>query len=143
MTVRDIMTPEPACCLRDTPIQQVAQQMRDLNVGSIPVVSDMTRKQVIGMVTDRDICIRAVANCMDCNSTTVSHCMTTEVSTCQIDDDLEGCLNTMEDRQIRRMPVCDQDNHLIGIIAQADIALAAGDNKTAELVEKVSRPYVS
>jgi CBS domain-containing protein len=143
MTVRDIMTPEPACCTQDTPVQQVAQTMRDLNVGSIPVVSDMNSKKVIGMITDRDITIRAIANCMDCSSTTVAQCMTTEVSSCPQNSNLEDCLKTMEGRQIRRIPVVNENGSLVGIVAQADIALAAGDNRTGDLVEKVSRPYMS
>jgi CBS domain-containing protein len=138
MKVSNIMTPSPATCHRQTKIQEAARLMLQCDCGAIPVVEDGTG-QPLGIVTDRDITIRAVAEGRDPQSLTVADCMTSPVETISSEATLEECVEKMESSQIRRMIVVDSDNKTVGIVAQADIAMYA-PHETAELVHDVSTP---
>ena len=134
---RDIMTPDPACCSPSTTLDQVAKMMIQNNCGEIPIVDSSSRP--IGVVTDRDIVCRVVAEGKNPTGYTVESCMTRSVVTVREDAPLNDVLSTMEDHQIRRVAVVDGDGCCTGIISQADIANVESPQKTAELVTEISR----
>jgi CBS domain-containing protein len=139
MKVSSLMTPSPMTCHRDTSLQEAARMMLECDCGAIPVVEQATN-QPIGMVTDRDITIRAVAEGRNPRDLKVGDCMTSPVETVSSEAGLDECLDKMEAAQIRRMIVVDDNNRVAGIIAQADIAMYAPGDETAELVHDVSTP---
>jgi CBS domain-containing protein len=139
MNVKEVMTADPACCTSDMSLQEVAKLMVDNDCGCIPVVDDKNTKKPLGMITDRDITIRTVAQGKNPLDLTVSDAMTANPITVTPLTSLEECCNLMESNQVRRVAVIDETGSCCGIIAQADIALNAKDAKTAEVVQEVSR----
>lgn len=138
-TCADIMTRDPECHLPSAAIDQVARTMAEKDVGPIPIVEDLDSRKLIGIVTDRDIAIKAVAKDLDAHQTQAREIMTPKPVTCKPGDDIEKAIKAMEECQIRRIPVVDDESRLVGIIAQADIATRLNDNAhTAEVVEKIS-----
>ena len=140
MQAKQLMTPDPACCTPDSRIQDVALLMRDNDCGEIPVVDDRETRRLVGVVTDRDVAVRAVAEGRGPTDTRASEIMSSSVVSVKPDRNLDECLELMEKNQVRRLPVVDDEGCCIGIISQADIALQAKDRKTADLVQDVSRP---
>jgi CBS domain-containing protein len=137
--VREIMTKDPVCCTPQDSVREAAQLMKREDVGPVPVVKDLRTKKLVGIVTDRDLALKVLAEGLDPNNTRVEEIMTRSPVTCREDDDLESCLNGMEKSQIRRMPIVDREDRIVGIIAQADVATRGGEpEKTAELVEEIS-----
>jgi CBS domain-containing protein len=134
---RDVMTPDPVCCSPTTTLDQVAQLMADNNCGEIPVID--TSDRPIGVITDRDIVCRAVAEGKNPGAHTVESCMTSSVITVHADASIDEVVAIMEDHQIRRVPVVDDGGCCTGIISQADIAAAEPPNTTAALLWEVSR----
>ena len=139
MNVREVMTADPACCTADTPLAEVAKMMVDCDCGAIPVVDSQVSKKPVGMITDRDITIRTVAEGKNPLDLTASDAMTVNVMTVNPETSLEECCNLMEEHQIRRVVVVDNKGACCGMIAQADIAINADDRKTAEVVQEVSK----
>lgn len=139
MQVKDIMTEEPACCTPSTGLQEVAKMMVDHDCGCIPVVDGNDSKMPVGMITDRDITCRVVAQGKNPLDLTAGDAMTSTVLSVTADTSLEDCLNLMEDGQVRRIAVVNENGAVCGIVAQADIAGNAGDHATAEVVQEVSR----
>ena len=139
MYVKDIMTANPACCTKDASLQEAAQMMRDNDCGCIPVVEDQSSKKPVGVITDRDIALRIVAEGKNPLDLTVANAMTANAETVKPNTSIEDCCDLMEDKQIRRVVVVDDSGRCCGIIAQADIALNAANNKTAEVVQEVSK----
>ena len=135
---RDVMTPDPACCSPHTSIDQVAKMMIQNNCGEIPIVDAANRP--LGVVTDRDIVCRIVAEGKNPLGYTAEQAMTTPVVALGPDVAIDDVIATMEDRQIRRVLVVDDEGACAGIIAQADVALHGRDRKAAEVVKEVSRP---
>ena len=133
---RDVMTPDPACCSPSTTLDQVAKMMVQNNCGEIPIVD--TSSQPIGVVTDRDIVCRVVAEGKNPSGHTADSCMTTPIVTVRADAPLDEVISTMEDHQIRRVPVVDDDGCCAGIIAQADVATVGPPKMTAELLSEIS-----
>jgi CBS domain-containing protein len=136
MDVRSVMTPNPACCGPETTLQQAAQLMQQNDCGQIPVVGD---GRLVGVITDRDIAVRAVAKGGDA-SARVGDYMTSPVTTVKAGCTLEDCCNLMESNKIRRVVVVDDKGAVAGIVAQADVARSGRDAKTAEMVKEVSEP---
>lgn len=134
---RDIMTPNPVCCSPTTTLDEVAQMMLHNDCGEIPIID--TNDCVIGVITDRDIVCRAVAQGKNPIGYTVESCMSTPVVTVQEDDSLDDIVSTMERYQIRRVPVVSDGGICAGIIAQADVARVAPKREVAELVREVSQ----
>ena len=132
-----VMTANPACCTGDTPLTEVARMMLENDCGEIPVVE---AGRPIGVVTDRDITVRMVAEGRDTTSACASDCMTTPVTTVPESGSLADCCAAMESAQIRRMPVVDMQGRVVGVVAQADIALNGSADRTAEVVQEISRP---
>jgi CBS domain-containing protein len=139
MNVAEIMTKDPACCTPETGLQEVAQMMVDCDCGCIPVVDSEDSKMPVGMITDRDITVRVVAKGQNPLDLTAQDAMTSAVASVTPDTSLEECANLMEESQIRRVAVVDDNGCLCGIVAQADIANNAGEGTTAEVVQEVSK----
>lgn len=136
--VTSVMTSQPTCCSRDTPLPDVARMMIDHDCGQIPVV-DADRKP-IGVVTDRDIAIRVVAQGRDSATATAADAMSTPCMTVSTATSLRDAVCLMEAEKIRRVPVVDGEGRLAGIVSIADLALAGKDEATAEVVKQVSEP---
>jgi CBS domain-containing protein len=131
------MTLDPACCTPHTTLDQVAKMMVQNDCGEIPVIDH--RDQPIGVITDRDIVCRVVAEGKNPTAYTAEMCMSQPVITVRTDDPLDAVLSTMEKHQIRRVPVVDEEGCCAGIISQADVAWTARERDVAELVREVSR----
>jgi CBS domain-containing protein len=140
-TCSDVMTADPVCCLGSATVDQVAQMMRSEDVGPVPVVDNFQTRKLIGIVTDRDLAMKVVAEGRDSSTTRVQDVMTRDVATCHPEDDLQKALNAMATHQVRRIPVIDKSGAIVGIIAQADIATRQENPlKTGEVVEEISKP---
>ncbi|MFD0738376.1 CBS domain-containing protein [Lysobacter koreensis] len=138
LDVKSVMTANPAYCAPQTPLREVAQMMIDNDCGQIPVVD--ANQAPIGVVTDRDIAVRVVAQGRDPSTVTAQDCMSSPVTTVNADSSLADCCNTMENKQVRRVPVVAADGSLCGIVSLADVALSGRDQKTADVVKEVSEP---
>jgi len=135
-----VMTPNPVCCEVLDTVEKAAQMMQTENVGSVPVVETRENKKLRGIVTDRDLALKIIAEQRDPANTTIEEVMTLNPVTCRPEDDLEHAMKLMSDHQVRRIPVVNEKNEIIGIIAQADVALRATDQKTGDVVEDISKP---
>lgn len=142
MNVNEIMTEKPACCLAETSLQEVAQMMVLNDCGCIPVIDGENTKKPLGMITDRDITIRTVAEGKNPLDLTAGDIMSKNVVTVTPETSVEDCCNLMEEKQIRRIAVVDEKGACCGMIAQADIAVNSSDRKTAGVVQEVSRASV-
>jgi CBS domain-containing protein len=134
--IREVMTSNPRTVEASTPIIEAAKLMKDQDVGPIPVVEN---DQVSGILTDRDIVLRVVAEGKDPKSTTVGEIASRDLVTIDPEQTLDEALRLMAQHQIRRLPVCEEDGRLVGIVAQADIAMEASEQRTGELVEEISK----
>jgi CBS domain-containing protein len=134
---RDIMTPDPACCGPNTTLDEIAKMMVQNNCGEIPIVD--VNDCVIGVVTDRDIVCRVVAEGMNPIGHTAASCMTQPVICVREDASIKDVISMMEEHQIRRVPVVKDGGLCTGIISQADLALAAREHDVAELLCEVSK----
>ena len=139
-SLSSVMTPDPAVCTPDTPIREVAQMMSRNDCGEIPVVESERNGRPVGVVTDRDIAVRIVAEGRDTTSARASDAMTSPVTTVREDASIDDVCAVMEREQIRRVVVVDSSGKVCGIVAQADIARSGRDEETAELVREVSEP---
>ncbi len=139
MKVEEIMTKNPACCSAETKLQEVAQMMVKNDCGCIPVVENEDSRKPIGMITDRDITIRTVAEGKNPLDLTAGDIMSDQVITVTSDTTVEDCCNKMESNQVRRIAVVDENGGCCGIVAQADVAINADKSKTAEVVKEVSK----
>ncbi|OGC77921.1 MAG: hypothetical protein A2Z27_03310 [candidate division Zixibacteria bacterium RBG_16_50_21] len=136
----EVMTKNPVCCLPNDMVTKVAQLMKLENVGSIPVIENDLTNKLIGIVTDRDLALKIVAEGLNAKSTKVEVVMTRQVVTCHAGDDLQKALDAMAEHQLRRIPVVDNDNKVVGIIAQADMATRVDQpEKIAEMVKEISQ----
>ena len=140
MQVKDIMTPDPACCTPDTALQRVAELMVENDCGEIPVVENAASMRPVGVVTDRDITCRTVAKGLNPLTLTASDCMTTPALTVTPDTSVDECCRVLEENQIRRVPVVDAGGSCCGIVALADIARHAARRDAGEVVKEVSEP---
>lgn len=138
-TCRDVMTPDPVCCLGTDTVDKAAKIMKMEDVGSVPVIDQERTRTLIGIVTDRDLAIHVVAEGLDPRTIRVEDVMTRDPVRCKLDEDVEEALDAMKDYQIRRIPVVDEQNRIVGIISQADVATRLKDSdETAEVVEEIS-----
>ena len=134
--VRDAMTPGVQSVEPTESLPRAAALMRDNDVGSVPVVDG---DQLVGIVTDRDIVARAVADNRDLRTATVADVASRDVFTVDPEDDLEEAQRLMADQQVRRLPVVE-DGRVVGILAQADVALTARGKDSGEMLEEISKP---
>ena len=134
-SVRDTMTENPRSVNASTSVVEAARLMREGHIGSLPITDD---EQLVGMITDRDITTRVVAEAADPTKTTVGDVYSRDLITVAPDNDLDEALQLMARHRVRRLPVVENDR-LVGIVAQADIALSEKE-KTGDLVEAISEP---
>ena len=134
-TIRDAMTTNPRGVESSTQVVEAAKLMKSENVGSLPVTEG---DRLVGMVTDRDIVVRVVAEGKDVQSATVGEIASKDLVTIDPQQNLDEALRLMAQHQVRRLPVVEEDGRLVGILAQADIAQQGEDTKTGQMVEKIS-----
>jgi CBS domain-containing protein len=134
--VGDVMMPEVRSVTPDTSVQHAARLMREADVGSLPVLDG---ERVIGVVTDRDIAVRAVAE-GKAPDTPVAEVASRDVVSVRPEQDLDEALRLMAQHQVRRLPVVEQDGRLVGMFAQADAAMEAEPARVGEMVEEISEP---
>lgn len=138
MKVQDVMTRDPRCVTPETSAREAAQVMKDEDVGIVPVVEG---ERLIGVVTDRDLALRVVADGRDSSATVRDVMSSGRIATCRPDEDLDRVMETMAKEQVRRIPIVDERGSLVGIVAQADVVLKAKDDRKAEkTVEQISEP---
>jgi CBS domain-containing protein len=138
MQVKEVMTRGAECVRPDDTLQQAARKMRDLDVGPLPVCDN---DRLAGMLTDRDITVRAVAEGRDPKSAKVRDAMSEGVCYCFEDDDVSDAARLMKEKQVRRLVVLNSDKRLVGIVSLGDLAVETGDQKLAgQTLERVSRP---
>ena len=139
MKASEIMSPNPSCVTPETSIRDAARLMKAEEVGVLPVVEREGSKRVVGLVTDRDIAVRAVAEGR--SEASVSDIMTANPKTARENDDLDAIMKVMGQEQVRRIPIVDERGDLVGIVAQADIVRSnASDRKAERTVEQISQP---
>lgn len=140
--VQEIMTKNPACATPEMSLVEVAQLMRKFDCGEIPVVYSFGDKKILGVITDRDICNRAVALGLNPLAMNVEECMSYPAISVKKTTTIEDCCKIMEDNQIRRLPVVDEKENCCGIISISDIARFTEDYVALEVVKIVSEPSV-
>jgi CBS domain-containing protein len=137
MKIREVMTPDAQCVGPDETLVDAASLMRQLDVGVLPVCDD---EEVVGMLTDRDIAIRAVAEGRDAASTRVRDIMSPGTIVVYEDQEIEEAVHVLEQHQIRRAPVMNRQQKLVGIISLGDIAVDASAALSGEALKHVSQP---
>ena len=136
----DVMTKDPVCSLPSDGVVKLARLMQSKDIGSVPIVENEQTKKLVGMVTDRDLALKIVAKGRAPKPVKAEEVMTRELVTCQAGDKLRWALDAMAEHQLRRIPVVDKNDALVGIIAQADIATRFDKpERTAELVKDISQ----
>lgn len=140
MKIRDIMTSDPVCCLPEDTAQKVATVLRDKNIGAMPVVLDHTSRKLVGVITDRDLCCRVVANGLNPTTTRIDRIYSANPVTCREGENASHCEQLMQTHQVRRIPVVDGEGRCIGIVAQADLALKEKPEKVSRIVAAISKP---
>ena len=140
MKVQEVMTPNPACCMPDTPLLEVAQMFIDHDCGAIPVVESEASRRPVGIITDRDIACRAIAAGKNALALVARDCMSTPCVAVTPEISLSQCCDLMEEKKVRRILVVDKSGGCCGIISQADIALRGRNRKAGEVVREISRP---
>ena len=144
MKISEIMSKDPRTVSPDTPVSEAARVMKEEDVGFVPVVERVgdaeTRGRLVGVVTDRDIAIRTVAEGRATDSP-VSEVMSGGVKTCGPNDSVEDAMLLMGHEQVRRIPIVDERGSLVGVVAQADVVRMSGKDRQAEkTVERISQP---
>jgi CBS domain-containing protein len=134
--VRDVMTTRPRAVAPQTPVTEVAELMEADDVGAIPVVEG---DRLVGIVTDRDIVVRAVAKGKDLSGMPAAEVSSRELITVNPDDDLSDALKLMAQYQVRRVAVTGEDERLVGVVSQADVAAHAKEKDVGEVLEGISR----
>jgi CBS domain-containing protein len=127
MNVQSLMTRNPKCCRADESLNCAAQLMWECDIGSIPVVDDEQR--VVGMITDRDICMAGYFQDRPMSEIRVQQAMAAKVVTCRPEDDVRTAERLMRDNQIRRLPIIDRDGHLLGVVSVNDLARRAASDR--------------
>ena len=139
MKVKEVMSRNPACCTANDSAETVAKMMCDLNVGSIPVVADQQSRSVVGMITDRDLCCRVLAHGLDAKSTRIHEFVSYNPAICRDAENVAHCERLMQQHQVRRIPIVDKENRVIGIVAQADLALRDKPERVYKTVAEISK----
>ncbi|HVA57771.1 MAG: CBS domain-containing protein [Gemmatimonadaceae bacterium] len=145
MRARDLMTPTPTVITADDPIPKTAEVMRNLDVGMLPVVDDLVGRHLIGVITDRDIVVRCLADQSLIQCQVRNHMTTAPLAYVRETAELADIATKMERYQVRRVPVVDADMRVIGIVTQADLARRVGPENPAlveEVIERISSPGV-
>jgi CBS domain-containing protein len=136
-SVREAMTENPRTATSSQTLTEAAQMMKGEDAGSLPVVDG---GRLVGIVSDRDIVIRAVAEGVDPRALTVGDVATAHVIAITADQTLDEALALMEQYQVRRLPVIERDDQVVGILSQADVALHVREKRAGEVLEEISKP---
>ena len=137
MRIQDVMTAEVSFVRPDTPILEIARKMRDGDIGATPVVEN---ERLVGMVTDRDIVVRAVADGDEIERQTAGEVMSPHIQYCREDETVDEVLRNMGDQQIRRLPVVDREKRLVGVVSLGDLALSGKRKAAGEALQEISQP---
>ena len=141
MRIHDIMTKDPSCVTADASVREAAQLMGRENVGIVPVVDGRSSKKLVGLVTDRDIAIRCIAEGKDGSCRVQDVMSATKLTTCFESDDVSRAMDAMRTEKVRRIPIVDERGSLVGIVSQADVVRKADDKHEAErTVQQISEP---
>lgn len=143
MQVKEMMTRNPACCTPDTSLREVALMMVQKDCGEVPIIEDEESRIPVGVITDRDIVCRTVADNRNPLDLTAADCMSKPIITVTPSMSLEECCRILEEKLIRRVPVVDDRGACVGIVALADIALHTGKNVAGHIVREVSEPTLT
>ncbi len=141
----DIMTINPGVCVPEDNVTVAAQIMWDHDCGAVPVVKDVENKELVGIVTDRDIAMYLARHaCIHPQQASVADCMTSNVVYCYTDDPIEKVIQIMREKQIRRVPIVDQNTSCVGIISQADLLAHASEmiDDIISMLQKISIPWI-
>lgn len=138
MTVANAMTKTPACCTPGSSLTDVARMMIENDCGQIPVVEDLTTRKLAGVITDRDIAVRIVAENRNPAEVKAGDCMTAPCISVSAETSLQDCCGLMESNKIRRLPVIDGEGAVVGIVSLADVARVASAGASAEVLKQVS-----
>jgi len=137
MKIQDVMTADVSFVGPDTPILEIARKMRDGDIGSTPVIEN---DRLAGIVTDRDIVVRVIAEGGDVRTKTARDAMSPGILYCYADDSVEAVLENMGGQQIRRLPVVDRDKRLVGVVSLGDLALSGKRKAAGEALQEISQP---
>ena len=142
MRIKHVMTKDPRCCLSSDSVMKAASIMREEHAGVVPVIDDEQSRRIVGVVTDRDLCMTVVAEGRDPHTTTVEDCMTTKVVSCSANDAVEKVTELMRENQIRRVPVVNEGWELQGIVSLGDVVERSTikSTQTHETLKCVSVP---
>jgi len=140
MLVKDVMTRDVHCALRETPLREVARLMVQADCGEIPVLESSETPTPVGVITDRDIVTRAVAQGVDVGACTAERAMTRNVVCVRADADIEEGARLMSENQIRRVPVVDDAYHVLGILSLADLGRMTDPRMVGQAVHDISMP---
>ena len=139
MLVKEIMSKKVVFCTPSDTAQEAARAMKLSGVGALPVVSNILSARLVGIVTDRDLCCRVVAEAKLAETTRIADVMTSNPTTCTPENSLEDCEALMQKHQVRRIPVIDEQGRCVGIVAQADVALHAPAGIVAKTLAEISK----
>jgi len=136
----EVMTKNPVCCLPNDLVSEVAELMKSKDIGPVPIIENEQTKKLMGIVTDRDLALKIVGEGRDPKSTKAEVVMARKVVTCRAEDDLQHALDAMSEYKLRRLPVVDKDDGIVGIIAQVDVATRVDlPEKTAAMLKGISQ----
>jgi CBS domain-containing protein len=142
MDIKDVMTTNPSYCVPRDSSTRAARIMQEKNVGIVPIIESDVDHKLIGVVTDRDLCLAVVAQNVQPDSVTVKQCMTTNIVTVRPDENVEKALALMSENQVRRIPVVNKEGVLEGMVATGDILQRTdvSSDKTQDAFKKISEP---
>ena len=141
MKCEQVMTKNPVCCFQNDDVVKAAKLMKREDIGSIPIIEDAKTNKLVGILTDRDLAIKVIAEGRVSQSVLVGQVMTRDLITCSKDDDLQKAMDLMAEHQLRRIPIVNSENMIVGIISQADVATRFDQpEKTASMVKEISQP---
>lgn len=141
MKIQDIMTKDPSCVTANATVREAAQVMKREDVGIVPVVDGQNDRHLLGVVTDRDIAVRCVAEGKDGTCRVRDVMSSDDLATCNADDDVDNVMDAMRTEKVRRIPIVDERGFLVGIVSQADVLLKTRDtHRAGETVEGISEP---
>ena len=144
MTIREVMTKNPVSCTPSSSAQTAALIMRQKDTGIVPVTEDAFSRKLVGVVTDRDLCLAVLVRGRDPSHVWVQECMTRDPVTCHLDEEVGAALRMMRERQVRRIPVVDAAGNLQGIVSLADLVRrwAISADELFDTLEKICEPAV-
>jgi CBS domain-containing protein len=140
VNIREVMTANPVCCMPNDTVQQAAMLMRDYNIGSIPVVVDQESRELLGIITDRDLCCAVLAAGLDPKITPIEKYVSLQPVTCRDGENVEKCELAMQENKLRRIPIVDGERRCIGIVSLADVALKDNAERVSKTISEISKP---